>query len=69
MGAMAQRYQLSDDEKIRIANRINYFRVMPKQILYYANELEKGQKVEPDPWVNYEEKSVCVNGKIMILGL
>ncbi len=65
--ASDKRYKLSADEKLRIANRINYFRTMPKQVLNSAADLEHGSRAETTNFTNHEARSVYVNGKIMIL--
>jgi hypothetical protein len=59
--------KLSKSEKERIANRINYFRVMPAQILKTASDLENGIRGFTHNLVTHEIKSVLVGGRIMLL--
>lgn len=63
------RYKLSREEKLRMSNRINYFRTMPAQILKTSANLEKGMKQIAERFVDHRERSVLVNGKIMILNM
>lgn len=63
------KYKLSKEEKLRMSNRINYFRTMPSQILKTSANLENGLKQIAQQFVNHTERSVLVNGKIMILNM
>ncbi|MDD9898686.1 MAG: hypothetical protein OXU45_06780 [Candidatus Melainabacteria bacterium] len=63
------RYKLSKKEKLRMSNRINYFRTMPAQILKTSANLERGLQQIAEHHVDHREKSVLVNGKIMILNM
>lgn len=67
MSALAKQYKLSQEEKIRMSNRINYFRTIPNQVLKSASDLESGVKTILRDVVNHEIKSVLVNGRIMVL--
>ena len=67
MSALAKPYKLSPEEKIRMSNRINYFRTIPNQVLKSASDLESGVKTILREVVNHEIKSVLVNGRIMVL--
>ncbi len=67
MSALAKQYKLSQEEKIRMSNRINYFRTIPNQVLKSAADLESGVKTILREVVNHEIKSVLVNGRIMLL--
>ncbi|MDA0772266.1 MAG: hypothetical protein O3C63_04925 [Cyanobacteria bacterium] len=63
------KYKLSKEEKLRMSNRINYFRTMPAQILKTSANLESGFKQIANQFVDHRTKSVLVNGKIMILNM
>lgn len=69
MSALAKQYKLSQDEKIRMSNRINYFRTIPNQVLKSASDLESGVKTILREVVNHEIKSVLVNGRVMVLNV
>ncbi len=69
MSALAKQYKLSQEEKIRMSNRINYFRTIPNQILKSASDLESGVKTILREVVNHEIKSVLVNGRVMVLNV
>lgn len=69
MTTESKKYKLSPDEKLRMSNRINYFRTMPAQILKTSANLENGLKQIANNFVNHTTKSVLVNGKIMILNV
>lgn len=63
----AKQYKLSDKEKLRMSNRINYFRTMPDQVRKSVLNLETGFNPKLENFVNHEMKSVLVHGRIMIL--
>jgi hypothetical protein len=69
MTTETKKYKLSQEEKLRMSNRINYFRTMPTQILKTAANLESGIRNLTNEIVNHEIKSVLVNGRIMILNM
>lgn len=69
MSALAKQYKLSQEEKIRMSNRINYFRTIPGQVLKYAQDLDNGVKTTLREIVDHEIKSVLVNGRIMVLNV
>jgi hypothetical protein len=60
-------YKLSLKEKELIANKINFFRVMPKQVLTTAGNLEHGVRSFGRDLVTHDTKSVLVGGRIMLL--
>lgn len=62
-----KQYKLSRAEKERIADRINYFRTMPSQILKAAADLEGTTRHFSNLVVDHTIKSILVNGRIMIL--
>lgn len=64
----AKQYKLSKEEKLRMANRINYFRTMPAQVLKSAGNLN-GMRTSLDDFSNHEIKSTLVNGRVMILNV
>lgn len=59
--------RLSLIDKEKIANRINFFRVMPKQVLTTAGNLEHGVRSFGRDLVTHDIKSVLVGGRIMLL--
>ncbi len=61
--------KLSKSEKQRLADRINYFRTMPMQVLKSAADLDCRVRVKLPEFVNHEIKSVLVGGRIMLLKL
>ncbi len=63
----ATAYQLSKEEKQRLADRINYFRTMPAQILKTAADLDCRVRVKLPDFVTHDIKSVMVAGRIMLL--
>ncbi len=69
MTTESKKYKLSQEEKLRMSNRINYFRTMPAHILKTAANLEAGIRNLTNEIVNHEIKSVLVNGRIMILNM
>lgn len=69
MASESKKYKLSQEEKLRMSNRINYFRTMPSQILKTAANLENGLRAIAGEFVNHEAKSILVNGRIMLLNL
>lgn len=69
MSALTKQYKLSQEEKIRMSNRINYFRTIPNQVLKYAQNVDNGVKTTLREIVDHEIKSVLVNGRIMILNV
>lgn len=69
MSALTKQYKLSQEEKIRMSNRINYFRTIPGQVLKYAQDLDNGVKTTLREIVDHEIKSVLVNGRIMVLNV
>ncbi len=69
MTTESKKYKLSQEEKLRMSNRINYFRTMPSQILKTAANLETGIRNLASEVVNHEIKSVLVNGRIMVLNV
>jgi len=66
--SLAKQYKLSKEEKLRMANRINYFRTMPAQVLKSAGNLN-GMRTSLDDFSNHEIKSTLVNGRVMILNV
>lgn len=62
-------YKLSAEEKTRIANKINYFRIIPTQVLKTAGDLENGVRTVSREVVTHDIKSVLVNGRIMLLNM
>lgn len=69
MATESKKYKLSQEEKLKMSNRINYFRTMPGQILKTAANLENGLKQIASEFVNHEARSILVNGRIMILNV
>ncbi len=63
----ATAYKLSKQEKQRLADRINYYRTMPAQILKTAGDLDAGVRVPLRDFVTHDIKSVMVGGRIMLL--
>lgn len=64
---MNEQKRLSQNEKERIANRINYFRTLPYSVRKMAGDLEAAGRVLMDQVVDHEIKSVLVGGRVMIL--
>jgi hypothetical protein len=65
----AKAYKLSVEEKTRIANKINYFRIIPTQVLKTAGDLENGVRTVSKEVVTHDIKSVLVNGRVMLLNI
>ncbi len=63
----ATAYKLSKEEKQRLADRINYFRTMPAQILKTAGDLDCRVRASLPEFVTHDIKSVLVGGRIMLL--
>lgn len=69
--------KLSKSEKNQIANKINYFRTLPKCIRKMAGDLEASSYAvanftetftsEISQYVNHDSKSLVVNGRVMVL--
>lgn len=64
-----QEYQLSKNEKQAIANRINYFRVLPNSVRKMAGDLEAFHANSTNNFVDHREKSVLVGGRVMVLNI
>lgn len=62
----SKQYKLSADEKKRMADRINYFRVMPDQVIRSVANFESS-RAKDNLFVSHESKSILVNGRIMLL--
>jgi hypothetical protein len=67
--ATTKQYKLSAEEKVKMSNRINYFRTMPAQVLKTAANLEKPLTAKKENFVDHEIKSVLVGGRIMVLNV
>ncbi len=59
--------QLSKEARKRLADRINYFRTLPNQILKSAIELEAWSKPQLSDMVRHDIRSVMVSGRVMLL--
>jgi len=59
--------KLSKEEKQKLADRINYFRTMPMQVLKTAADLDARVRVQLPEFVTHDIKSVMVGGRIMLL--
>ncbi|MCE2929432.1 MAG: hypothetical protein LW817_07375 [Candidatus Caenarcaniphilales bacterium] len=66
--SVAKQYKLSSEEKARMANRINYFRTMPAQVLKTAANLN-GFRATLNEVVTHDTKSVLVGGRVMLLNV
>ena len=64
---MAKKYELSAQEKQKMASRINYFRTMPNLVLKYASDVEHGQRTITNEFTHHEEKATVVGGRVMLL--
>jgi len=64
---MALASQLTKEDRKKIADRINYFRVMPNQVLQNAADLERGVRPLHTDFVCHETKAVLVGGRVMLL--
>lgn len=64
-----KQYKLSAEEKARMANKINYFRTIPTQVLKVAADLESGVRAVSREVVTHDIKSVLVNGRVMLLNM
>ncbi len=67
--AATKKYQLSKEEKLRMAHRINYFRTMPAQVLKLAANLENGLREEVQHIFTPQDKAVLVNGRVLLLNI